>query len=108
SLCAGRHREALALLEAASSRRSRFSAAALNSLGVAWAYSRNPEAALRAMETALANDPEFLVARISLRDLARTLVDERAPTLPGRPSWADIARREDERLQEASVARVQA
>jgi hypothetical protein len=104
-LCTGRPREAVVLLESAASRRSRFSLAALNNLGVAWALSRHPEAALRAFETALAEDPEFLPARLSLRNLARTLTAERAPALPGRPLWTEIARREDTRLDEAATPR---
>jgi hypothetical protein len=104
ALCAGRPRAAVDLLEPAGGRRSRFSTAALNNLGVAWARSRHPEAAWRAFETALAEDPRFLPASVSLRNLARTLIDERAPGLPGRPSWAELARREHARLHEPSVA----
>jgi hypothetical protein len=103
ALCAGQPREAAELLEPAAGRRSRFTPAALNNLGVAWALSLHPEAALRAFEMALVEDPGFLVASLSLRNLARTLATERAPALPGRPSWVEIARREDARLREPSA-----
>ncbi len=56
----------------------------------------------------MAQDPTFLPARISLRNLALTLIDERAPALPGRPPWMEIARREEVALKQASAAQVHA
>jgi tetratricopeptide (TPR) repeat protein len=108
NLCAGQHREAVRLLEPAASRQSRFSPTAHNNLGVAWAHLRHPEAALRTLETALTQDPTFLPARISLRNLALTLIEEQAPTLPGRLSWMEIARQEETRLRQAPLAQVHA
>jgi len=108
ALCEERPRAAIADLERAASRRARFSVAAASNLGVAHARAHDPEAACRALERAMAQDPGFLPARISLRNLARMLAEERAPALPGRPPWNEIATQQDAALRETTAAQIQA
>jgi hypothetical protein len=103
TLCAGRPRDAVVLLESAAGIRSRFAEAARNNLGVAWALAHHPEAALASLRAA-SDGSGFPVANLSLRNLARTLAAEGAPALRDQPPWSEIARREDARLREPSAA----
>lgn len=108
SLCAGKYHDAVMYLEPAAHTRSSFSPAAHLNLGTAWALLRNPMAALEQYQLALAEDPAFVPAAISLRNLARILVQEHAPEVPGQAPWADLARQASERLRQTPASQVRA
>jgi hypothetical protein len=107
-LCDGEYRQAVDWLEPVAHTPSRLSPAARNNLGVAWTWLRHPAAALEEFQAALAEDPSFLPARISLHNLVLTLLDERSPRLSGHGSWEEIATRESERLKKATPAEIRA
>ena len=104
--CDGNPREAVALLEPAARKPSCIRAAVYNNLGVAFSHLRNPAAALRAFEEALAVEPRLLVARINLRILARRMGLERAPDLPGRDSWRKSSQDAEAALRSVPAAEV--
>jgi hypothetical protein len=107
-LCLGKCREAADLLGRAAYPPSSFSPAAHSNRGVAWVRLQNPAAALEEFEWALAEDGTFLVASLCLRNLAAALEAEKAPPVAGEPSWADVRRREAERLRQASEGQLRA
>ena len=96
--------EAIAYWESAAKSRSRVQAVAYSNLGVAWALSRQPLPAIQCLDMAIASSRNFLLAHISRRNLAETLVREEAPSLPGRPTWIAIQKDASEHVNAINSA----
>ena len=70
---------------------------------------RQPVSAIECFDMAIAADPALFVAHLSRRNLAMTMVNEKAPELPGRPAWGEIAAeasREVRRTKKSSIRRL--
>ena len=91
--------EAIECWQVAARSPSRVRGVAYSNLGTAWALARQPISAIDCLDTAIAIGPNFLVPQLSRRNLAKTLIQEDAPNLPGLPTWTAIHAESVERIR---------
>ena len=102
----GRLQEAVSAWQQATRSKTAVRAVAYENMGVAWALSRQPIAAIESLDMAIATDPHLFVAKLSRQNLLRTLLKEGAADLPGRPSWAELYVEAAQQVMSASKAEI--